>query len=477
MLVAVAALVGALTGTQLVGSAAPFTPSVGWTPANTGVMWWYPGAPQVPPQQPPGSVTPLGAFWLTRRMAVSPFTPGLMFMGSFLHGLYTSAGGAGWATTTPRCWLPPVAPTVNGTPLPAPVASAYLTARNAVPSPGELDVCGVEGIAFDPTLPNRLYVTAYSIALSGSPPVNPGNLGNGGVYVSDDLGRTWKKLLGGIRGNGLSVQRTAAQFPAEIVAGYIQENNTAVGSTPADNSGGLLNGQPSSLAISVNDGATWNYRALPATTCGLETVGNSPRLTPSVAINPALPAHIFAGTNAGLFMSADYGNSWSLVQQTCGGVWGLAFSKDGSQLFVGDRTGVVKRATGINQLQPLGGGLSTVATLPGGTAIQTLLIDPRDATPSYLYAARWNPAANTSTVNAAVWRIRLSNGTSFQMLDSSLTTIEGSWPTQVPKPFPLTYQSSPSLFLAQTGLGPPAPQLPEALYVSTIFRGVFVRSD
>lgn len=417
-----------------------------WAPANAGIMWWQPNDPGFTlPRQPPGDAS--GAWWLTRRVAVHPTTPGLMHLGSFFHGIYASAQGGGWVNLTPGCLLPIEPPAF----VPAGSAEAYRFARRAAIAATGLQGCAIEGIAYDPVLPNRMYVAAYDVvSLRGTEPT----LGDAGVYVSDDRGVSWRELYGGIRGNGLAVARSG--LSTTIVAGAIQASNTAVGSTPG---GG-------SLIVSRDDGFTWEDVSLPASGCA-DTPATSQRLTPTIVANPSDASTFYAGTNAGLYTSRDGGRTWAATKIACGGVWGIAVAANGSTVYIGDKDGVVWRAPA-----------STLAFTPiadlGSGKIQSLILDPRDE--RALYASIWSGA------DANVFRLLLS-GSSARLDDSWLREVvplDGSWPGGVPKPFPLTFRDgagapAPSLFLAMQALMPnPGPS---PLYVSTVFRGVFVRTD
>jgi hypothetical protein len=420
-----------------------------WIPSNAGVLWYQtndPSYPLTPPRQPPGDAQ--GAWWMTRRLAAHPTLPGVMHLGSFFHGLYTSTGTGGWVTLTPGCWLPidPPAPVPPGT------AETYRFARRAAIQATGLHGCAIEGIAYDQVIPNRMYVAVYDVAsLTGTEPI----LADAGVYVSDDLGISWRRLIGGLRGNGLSVARTG--LSTTIVAGFIQASNAAVGATPGNGS----------LVVSRDDGATWSTATLPASGCA-DTPGTSQRITPSVLIDPRDPSTIFAGTNAGLYTSRDAGRTWSATRIACGGVWGLALSPDSGTLFIGDKDGVISRAP-----------TSTLAFTPivdlGVGKVQSLVQDARD--PTTLYAAIWSGS------DIGVFRVSTIGGGKARLDDSLLRDVvplDQGWPGGVPKPFPISFRdgagaSAPSLFLAQRG---PLPNpAPAPLWVSTIFRGTFFRGD
>ncbi|MFN2613872.1 MAG: WD40/YVTN/BNR-like repeat-containing protein, partial [Actinomycetota bacterium] len=365
----------------------------------------------------------------------------------FLHGLYVSETGGGWADLTPGCLLPPDPPSA----VPPGMDSEYRFTRKELVAITGLDACAVEGIAYDGVLPNRMYVAAYDVtSLRGTEPT----IGPGGVYVSDTLGVSWRKLIGGIRGNGLAVWRDPVRLTATIVVGYIQASNGAVGSTP-DNG---------SLMISDDDGMTWRSIVLPPSGCA-DIVDTSQRITPTVVIDPKDPSKIFAGTNAGLYASSDGGVTWTLARAACGGVWGIALTPDGSTIYIGDKDGIVSKAS-VSTLQ-----FSPLVDLGAGK-IQSLVLDPRDA--GRLYAAMWSGAdANVYAISAA------GSSKRDDSLLREVIPLDQTWPAQIPKPFPLAFKSAngaaaPSLFLQ---VQPALTAVADPLYVSTIFRGVFVRSE
>lgn len=434
---AATALLALLPATTQAGVPTP------WAPSNAGVMWWQPNDPGISlPRQPPGDAS--GAWYLTRRIGIHPTTPGLMHMGSFFHGLYASVGGGAWVNLTPGCLLP-IEPQA-GIP-----AETYAFARRTAIAATGLHGCAIEGIAYDPLLPTRMYVAAYDVvSLRGSEPT----LGTAGVYVSDDRGISWRQLYGGLRGNGLAVARSG--LSAVLVAGSIQASNAGVGSTPGNGS----------LVISRDDGFTWDEVGLPASGCA-DLPATSQRITPTIVIDPSDPSRIYAGTNAGLYTSSDTGRTWSATKIACGGVWGIALSSNGSTVYIGDKDGVVWRAP-----------RDTLAFTPiadlGAGKIQSLVLDPRDE--RALYASIWSGA------DANVFRLLLT-GTKAKLDDSWLREViplDQGWPSGVPKPFPLSFKdaggvAAPSLFLAMRA---PLPNPnPAPLWVSTVTRGAFVRTD
>jgi hypothetical protein len=340
--------------------------------------------------------------------------------------------------------------------------ATYRTARNVARAISGLDACAVEGIAYDPFDPARIYVSAYDVlSMKGSEP----SLGVGGIYVSNNLGLTWDKLSGGVRGNGLAVHRASPTGPATMIAGSIQASNGNVGATPG---GG-------SLILSRDDGSTWTNITLPQSGCA-DIVETSQRITPTIAFNPVDATKVYAGTNAGLYASNDGGVTWTLAKQSCGGVWGLALTPDGGSLYVGDKDGVISKApTTTLAFSPI----AEIDNDPNRISkIQSLVLDPRDN--KTLYAAVWFGSG------IGVYRVRGDAPPSDKLNDSLLRDViplESMWPSGVPRPFPLSMTpggSTPSLFLSTTPLSKTLKSVPGSLgplYVSTIFRGVFVRSD
>jgi len=352
-------------------------------------------------------------------------------LGSFFHGLYASVGGGAWVNLTPGCLLPASSPVGQN--------ATYALARDAAIAITGLDACGIEGIAYDPVLPSRMYVSAYKV---GAVTSSGATLGAGGVYVSDDRGIHWRKLLSGIRGNGLAVSRPST-LAATIVAGYIQQDNGNIGSTPG---GG-------SLSVSNDDGSTWRSVVLPPANCS-EIVVSSQRITPTVVVNPADPSTFYAGTNAGLYVSTDAGLSWTLARRSCGGVWGIAVSTDGARVYIGDLDGVVsvgsKTGTGFSALTDLGSG-----------RVQSLVLDGDQR---HLYASMWDGGS------ANAFRIDAVTGASNTLGDALLGSIDRAWPSGLIRPFPLVpgNDKAPSLFLARVA---------GRLEISTVTHGVFLRAE
>lgn len=406
---------------------APGAPESPWLPANAGLMWFEGTSDLSLPDGPAGE--PNGALWLTRRIATHPYVPGLMYLGTLMHGGYVSIGGAAWASTTPGCLLP------RGNPLPGP-GDLYGPTRSFLTALSGLDVCSLESVAFDPLFPYRVYATGYQFHF-------PGSISPGGVYVSDDFGLNWRKVIGGVRGNGLAVARSLDEANARIVAGFIQQNNGTVGSTPSNGS----------LMISDDDGEHWRAVVLPSSGCP-DTVVDSQRITPTVRMHPLDSSRIYVGTNAGLYVSSDGGQTWRLARQVCGGVWGIGLALDGSRVVIGDRNGQ------LFTTNPEATSFSYVGDV--GNKVQDVVVDPLNR--NVFYASTWEGGA------AATYRARAGGGVT-RIKDPNLSLLDRAWPSQVPQPFPFSPENAggvaPSLFLSKG---------PGTLHLSTLLRGVFARA-
>ncbi len=408
-----------------------FGDGIPWLPANAGIMWWQ-GAtdPGVPPRAPSGETG--GALWLTRRLAVQPFSD-VQHVGSLFHGIYVSVGGGAWVAANPGCLLPQTTESEE-------LREFYRAVRAVALAASGLDGCGIEGIAYDPLLQNRVYATGYEVAAIGD---DAASLEPGGIYVSDDLGFHWRKLAGGFRGNGLAVARTG-DGRTRILTGFIQRNNGDVGATPGNGS----------MLRSENGGQTWSVVTLPPSGCD-DIVFSSQRITATIVIHPDDPDRIYAGTNAGLYVSASGGATWRLAHRACGGTWGLGLSPDGDTLYIGDHEGRILRAR-------RDGTVTGVLADLGGGRVQDVQVSPRG---DRLWATIWDGAGS-------IFRVATTGGDTDRLATGLLSGIDAFWPRDLPQPFPfgptMGNGSAPALFLSKP---------PGRLMVSTFFRGVFVRFE
>jgi photosystem II stability/assembly factor-like uncharacterized protein len=122
----------------------------------------------------------------------------------------------------------------------------------------------------------------------------------------------------------------------------------------------------SGISVSIDGGVTWNRPASaapPANFCEEETRREEPSAF-GIAIDPANPAHVYVGTNCGLAISRDSGQTWSFIDPSpadglgAGDVWSVIVHHGGIIDTCGDAghrrstTGGATwtAATGANQL-------------------------------------------------------------------------------------------------------------------------------
>jgi len=128
-------------------------------------------------------------------------------------------------------------------------------------------------VATDPSSPGTVYASGYGCGLSRS----------------EDGGRTWRTLLGGIRG---WVQRLLVhpRLPSTLYAVSDQDDSCGGGAC---------------LYRSLDRGETWLRVPAPDS--------NDPVV---LALDPSAPATAFFGSRAGLFRSIDGGTSWTRTGDT-----------------------------------------------------------------------------------------------------------------------------------------------------------------
>lgn len=399
-------------------------PAAGWLPASQGL---------VPMAGADNAWAPPYIYPVTH-LRPDPSVPGRIFAGHLFHGLYVYEAGV-WTTLTPGCSLPPG----NGE------RQAFLDASG-------LTACGVIDIAVDPTDPKIVYVSAVvPRGTLASPQLDPG-----GVFRSTDGGLRWTRISPPFRAGGLAIAR-AAGGKTTIVAGSIQRTAHEVGTT-------------TSLIVSTNDGASWRGVALPPPTgCAPHVAAVSSRLVATVGFHPTNANVVYAGSNAGLYVSTNRGSTWALALKACGkvsgvnvgGAWGVAFARQGATTYVYSATwdGVVRRAVAGTKAW------SGVAKL-NGTFVRDLIVDVRN--PSRLYAAA------IASKGAAVYRITASGAVAIEnnalAVDDPTLSRVVSAVSGLPKVYNLSKdRATPSITQH--------PLAPDLLFAATVLGGVFVRSE
>ena len=137
----------------------------------------------------------------------------------------------------------------------------------------------VDHIVFDPTNPATVYAAAWGLF----------NDNEGGVFRSDDGGRTWRELMGA---HGKSI-RALAMAPSD--------HNTLVI--------GALDG-----VFRSNDGGTTWERISPENTAAIENHSSLKNFV-SVAIDPQNPDVIYAGTRHLPWKTTDGGANWHNLKE------------------------------------------------------------------------------------------------------------------------------------------------------------------
>lgn len=155
----------------------------------------------------------------------------------------------------------------------------------------------VQELAFAPSQPNRVYLTLLTTSREGQE-------WNGGVYRSDDAGRTWKPCSGNLpKRVGPDLYRQSNY--GEIVVDPRDHNVVYVGGRSWWNPGvyKTTDGGQTWQWLTVHDGKVWtnmDYGWITFWGCAVECL----------AISPANPNRLSFGTSGHLFISTDGGVSW-----------------------------------------------------------------------------------------------------------------------------------------------------------------------
>ncbi len=155
----------------------------------------------------------------------------------------------------------------------------------------------VQEIAFAPSQPNRVYLTLLTTAREGQ-------AWNGGVYRSDDAGRTWRSCTGNLPQRvGPDLYRQSNY--GEIVVDPQIADVVYVGGRSWWNPGVYksVDGGRSWKWVTVHDGKRWvnmDYGWIDFWGCAVECL----------AISPVKPDRLAFGTSGHLFVTDDGGKTW-----------------------------------------------------------------------------------------------------------------------------------------------------------------------
>lgn len=272
-------------------------------------------------------------------LAVDPFTPGMMYLGTTSLGAYRSLdGGQTWS--------------------PMEVSGGYVTAFSTDPS--------TPGTVYAATYANGVSKTTdsgvtwaniglrnssrYSVAVA---PADPLSIYTGGVFnlrKTEDGGQTWFSSYSFVDAlwAALAVDPTDANVAYAGSLGYAPPIRTVDGGR---NWRVVTNGFPyttvSSLAIDPSATGTIYLGCVFGLWKSTDNAGHWGRIgagiagVNSVVVNPADPSIVYAGTQRGIFVSSDAGASWAPMNDglTDLNVWALAIDPAGSTLYAGTTGG------------------------------------------------------------------------------------------------------------------------------------------
>ncbi|QDU20777.1 VPS10 domain-containing protein [Urbifossiella limnaea] len=210
------------------------------------------------------------------------------------------------------------------------------------------DDTGVVDVALDPADPNTLYAAAWGVRRDGFSGPNPAKQTNakGGLFKSQDAGKTWDKMAGGLpeRGYGRCGVAVSKKDP-NIVYAVVQTDKTkavtnigqvAEPGGPADNGGvfrsadrgktwevvnqlvprpfyyGQVRVDPEDpervyvLGVSFHYSTDGGKHMKTAPTAGVHSDMHA------LWVNPKDPKHMILGTDGGLYVSKDQGKNWAM---------------------------------------------------------------------------------------------------------------------------------------------------------------------
>ncbi|MBI4464983.1 MAG: hypothetical protein HY647_09790 [Acidobacteria bacterium] len=377
---------------------------------------------------------------LVQALAVDPNNPSVVYAGSWTGtGIFkTTNGGQSWtisnsglaAADTPSLAIDPVNPTtVYAGVVGRGIFKSTTGGQNWTTSNSEVLLAG--GLAIDPT--NSAIVYACCNPFFG---FFDNSFGSGSLYKTTDGGQNWVGLNGG--GTRLVIDPAnpgtlyggSWGFVGSSSVGGTLSKSTDGGQTWTSLTANLPGGSFSSFGLAIYDltidplntstlyaatssgilkttdgGASWTTvnTGLPKGVVQTPNISSSgTRLSPlaptdpvqALAIDPANPATVYAGTPRGVFKSTNGGHNWSNAGLTTQSVYTFIISPaNPSTIYAGTQDGGVFKSTDGGQNWSSSG----FPTAP----VQALAIDPNN--PSTLYAATFGGGVFKSTDGGQSW--------------------------------------------------------------------------
>jgi len=436
-----------------------------WSPASNGLI------------PNPGIYDEGGAVYT---LAVDPTDPSTVYAGTIYEGAFkTTNGGASWSAINAGLAgqlvsglaIDPATPsTVYAVTLDAGVfksidgGAIWSAANNGLSLSN-----GFLAIVIDPANPSTLYVAAdngvykstdgaaswgpitsvpgfpWSLAID---PQTPSTLYVGtqvnGVFKSTDGGASFTDINTGL--TSMSVSRVAVDptTPSRIYVGMydgvdklFRSSNGGASWTPVGIDTG--NSAVSALAVHPQDGTayagTWTrgfFRSATGSTWHASNTGLSNSWASVVAVDPATPSRVYAGTlGGGLFKSTNGAASWTAASN------GLVYDEvDAIAIDPATPTTLYAAPSLFKSANAAASWSSAYNGLGSSAGVLSIAIDP--ATPSTLYAGTFNGGVFKSTNAAGSWNLA-SNGLTTSAMITALaidpatpTTLYAGWRENFP---------------------------------------------
>jgi len=435
-----------------------------WSPASSGLV------------PNPGIYDEGGGVYT---LAVDPVNPNTVYAGTMYEGAFKSTdGGASWSainsgltgqlvfglaidSTTPSTVYAAtlddgVFKTIDG-------GANWSAANNGL----SLSDDGYWAVVIDPTSPSTLYVGASSgvykstdgaaswSALTGLPgnvgslaidPQTPSTLYAGtqlnGVFKSTDGAASWNEINTGLTDIHVSSVAVDPKTPSKVYvgsyylgAGLFRSANGGASWSPV-NIG--TDAAIAALAVDPENGTayagTWRgfFRSATGATWHASNTGLSNTWASVVAVDPATPSRVYAGTlDGGLFKSTNGAASWTAASK------GLVYDEvDAIAIDPATPTTLYAAPSLFKSTNGAASWSSAYTGLGSSAGVLSIAIDP--ATPSTLYAGTFDGGVFKSTNAAGSWVVA-SNGLTTSAMITALaidpatpTTLYAGWRENFP---------------------------------------------